>query len=214
MFIQINKEIVYPAITVTCLSALSLLSHREFFKITGTTILTGVFYGIINDMIACRDCIEYFTLGHMYDKQNLRNRPIKTLNPDLNAIVWGMIATWPATTIAGVLFATLSRIPIPKSSIKITSRQLTPYLLTSSCLILSISHIYSRTAQKEMERNPFNKYDHVPIKFQSKWEACNIRNQTGYLLLGIGSIILSVTIVAARFKLFKTCHFPLRLPRS
>lgn len=86
------KSLVYTAIGVTTLSAVALRSSWESIKIIGLTVLTGTAYGIINDMIACRDCIEYFTVGHFYDGLSLTNRPIQSLNPNLNAIVWGMIA--------------------------------------------------------------------------------------------------------------------------
>lgn len=80
----------------------------EAVKIVGLTVLTGVSYGIANDMFACRDCIEYFTVGHRYDGKELRNRPLKTLNPNLNAIAWGMIATWHVCAIAGSVLALIS----------------------------------------------------------------------------------------------------------
>ena len=65
-------------------------------------------------------------------------------------------------------------------------------------LMLLCAHLSSRAAQKEMEDNPYVKYAGVPLDYQAGWEACNVRNLTGYAGLGIGGIALSIGIVAAR----------------
>jgi hypothetical protein len=49
-----------------------------------------------------------------------------------------------------------------------------------------------------MSQNPHNEYDGVPLNLQDGWEACNTRNATGYVALGLGGIVLSITIIAAR----------------
>lgn len=108
---------IYTALAATGTAAIGLCIGRpESVKIAALTVLTGVSYGITNDMIACRDCIEYFTVGHVYDGLHLRRRPLLTLNPTLNALVWGMLATWHVSTIAGCALATVARVPVPKLS--------------------------------------------------------------------------------------------------
>jgi hypothetical protein len=190
------------AATATGLAVAALLTPWEAVRIIGTTVLTGVSYGIANDMIACRDCIEYFTVGHLYDGQNLRFRPLNTLDPNLNAIAWGAIATWHVCAIAGAFFALIARVPFLGLPLKITAAQLAPYLAIGAALALLVSHVMARVAQVEMAANPYYKYEGVPLGLQAGWEACNTRNAIGYSSIGIGGTILSVAMIAARAGLF------------
>jgi|GEM_PF-2925819 len=191
----------YAAMAATGSAALAVISPVESLRIIGMTVLTGVSYGISNDMIACRDCIEYFTVGHFYDGTETRFRPINTLNPTLNAITWGMIATWHVSAIAGAVFATLARLPIWGMALKITSAQLLPYLAAGAAITFVVSHIMSRNAQRamqeKMEAGNSGRYT-VPNALQAGWHACNVRNSSGYISLGMGGTILSTAIVAAR----------------
>lgn len=56
----------------------------------------------------------------------------------------------------------------------------------------------SRQAQKVMQETPYVKYICVPLDLQAGWEACNIRNLTGYKALALGSMVLAVGILAVR----------------
>ncbi len=192
------KPLVYTAIGVTALAGVALRSSWESIKIIGLTVLTGVAYGITNDMIACRDCIEYFSVGHFYDALSLANRPIQSLNPNLNAIVWGMIATWPVCLIAGIALSIIARVPLLGVRLKINAKQIAPYLAIAAALTLTIAHIGSRQAQKLMQEEPCTKYRDVPLNLQAGWEACNIRNLTGYKALAFGSMVLAIGILAVR----------------
>ncbi len=193
---------VYTAAAATGIALGAVLAPWEAARIIGMTVLTGVGYGIANDLVACHDCIEYFTLGHFYDGQRLENRPLNTLDPILNAIVWGAMATWHVCAIAGAFFAILARTPFPGLVLKITAVQLAPYLAIGAALTLLVSHVISRSAQQEMEEQPWPKYDGVPMRFQSGWEACNVRNSTGYAALGLGGLVLTVAMIAVRAGLF------------
>lgn len=110
---QRYRSLVYTAAAATGLAIAAVRAPWEAVRIIGTTVLTGIGYGVVNDMIACRDCIEYFTVGHGYDGKNLGYRALNTLDPSLNALAWGTMATWPVCTIAGVFFAFLARTPLP-----------------------------------------------------------------------------------------------------
>ncbi len=69
-------------------------------------------------MVACRDCIEYFTVYHIYRGKDLSFRPLKTLDPNLNAIAWGMIATWHVCAVAGTVLAANGKSPHPRAYLK------------------------------------------------------------------------------------------------
>ncbi len=198
-----HKNDVYRALVATGLALGSVFIRWEPVKIVGLTVLTGAIYGIANDMFACRDCIEYFTNNHRSDGRELERRILRTLNPTLNAIVWGMIATWDVCVIAGVVLALAARAPCPGLALKISAAQLAPYLAIGAALTIIIAHIKSRLAQKKMAENPHLKYPGVPLDLQAGWEACNLRNLTGYTAIGLGGIALSIAIIVARVGLIR-----------
>ncbi|MCH9616784.1 MAG: hypothetical protein SP4CHLAM5_02030 [Chlamydiia bacterium] len=185
-------------------SVLAVLSPFESAKIIGATVLTGVGYGIANDMFACRDCIEYFTVGHHYDGEKLRGRLLFTLDPNWNALAWGAFATWHVCTIAGIVLAFISRTPFRGLKSKITAKTLAPKLVVGALLLIVKSHFAARAAQKAYE-NKGKRYFFwgVPEEFQSRWNACHVRNLTGYLGLAVGGVALSVAIIASRAGLYK-----------
>jgi hypothetical protein len=59
----------------------------EALKIILLCVLAAIAYGICQDLITTRVCLEYFTVGHP---------PIfgGTQNPTLLALGWGVFATW------------------------------------------------------------------------------------------------------------------------
>jgi hypothetical protein len=203
------RPLVYTGAIATGLAATAALSPFEPLKIIGMTVLTGAGYGIANDMIACRDCIEYFTVGHQYDGKNLDNRVINTLDPNLNAIAWGVIATWHVCAVAGTFFAFIARTPFPGLALKISAAQIAPYLGVSAAIVFSLSHVKSRIAQKELANDPrITYYPGVPTReLQQGWHACNTRNASGYDSLKTVGIILSVAIIAARVRLITLPSF-------
>ena len=74
----------------------------ESFKIIALCVGSGVLYGICQDQITARICVEYFTVGHP---------PILggITDPTLLAFSWGIIATWWVGLILGIPAAFLAR---------------------------------------------------------------------------------------------------------
>lgn len=85
----------------------------EGFKIVGGSILAAVLYGIAQDQVTARVCVEYFTIGHV----NL----FGTDSPTLLAFGWGIIATWWVGLLLGIPLAVCARVG---SRPKLTLRQL------------------------------------------------------------------------------------------
>src|SRR5436853_3045133 len=181
---------VYMSMITTGLALLTLFQPWEYFKIIGLTILTGVSYGIISDLISCHECIEYFTLGHHYDERNLRYRLVQSLNPIYNAIIWGIFATWHLSLFAGIILASVARLSRQNTSFQ----QIMRYLIYGSGIIFIISHIGSYLMKKKMQNSPYIKYLGVPLNIQASWEACTIRNMLGYILFIGGTMELMVII--------------------
>jgi len=112
----------------------------------------------------------------------------------------GAVATWHVCAIAGGFFSIIARIPFGLA-VKISAAQLTPYLIIGAITSFVISHVFSKNAKKQTSDNPYFKYA-VPLEYQAGWEACNIRNLSGYASIGIGGANLSVVMIAARAGLF------------
>jgi hypothetical protein len=73
----------------------------ESIKIVLFSIAAGVLYGIAHDQITARVCIEYFTLFHP--------PLIATDSPTLLGLAWGVVATWWAGAILGIMLAFAAR---------------------------------------------------------------------------------------------------------
>lgn len=204
------RPMVYLGGAATALAAGAVFSPWESAKIIGLTILTGVGYGIANNMIACRECIEFYTIWQKYNGERL----LSTLNPNLNAIVWGPVASWPVSGIAGSILALVARAPLEKFELKITSAQLLPYFILGAVTTFVVAHLSSRSAHNAMEKrvakpdemvepewgmkNRDYFYEDVPVEFQSRWAACQQRNSTGYTAIFLGGLALAVAIIYAR----------------
>jgi len=87
----------------------------ESAKIVLLCIVAAVVYGIIHDQITARICIEYFTVFHP--------PMFATQSPTLQGLGWGIIATWWAGAIVGVLLRSAARSG-PRN--KMTAQQLFP----------------------------------------------------------------------------------------
>ena len=73
----------------------------EFAKIVFTCIFASIVYGIVHDQFTARICVEYFTVFHP---------PVfATTSPTLLGLGWGIIATWWAGAIIGLLLAIAAR---------------------------------------------------------------------------------------------------------
>jgi hypothetical protein len=71
--------------------------------------LGAIAYGVVQDQVTVRVCLEYFTIGHP--------RVFATEDPTLLALGWGVLATWWAGLGIGILLAlaarTGGRAPVP-----------------------------------------------------------------------------------------------------
>jgi hypothetical protein len=58
-------------------------------------------YGIAHDQITARICVEYFTIGHP--------RLIESDSPTVLGVFWGIVATWWAGAMLGILIVIAAR---------------------------------------------------------------------------------------------------------
>lgn len=81
---------------------LSLRDLVEMLRIVLLFALAAIAYGILHDLITAHICVEYFTIGHP--------RVISSESPVALALAWGVIATWWAGLLAGLLIAPCARL--------------------------------------------------------------------------------------------------------
>jgi hypothetical protein len=74
----------------------------ESLKIILLAVVAAVFYGVLQDQVTARVCVEYFTIGHP---------PVfATDDPTLLALGWGAIATWWVGLLLGIPLALCARL--------------------------------------------------------------------------------------------------------
>jgi hypothetical protein len=204
--------------TVTVLSIAAYLA--PFFvlfplaapiQIVALGVLTAVVYGVVNDQIACRQCIEYFTVGHT----KFHKRLLETDNPTLNGVAWGIHATWNLGLIAGVAMAQAAR---ATKLVALSALSLTPVavlVVISACIC---AHIRSKKSEAQWKKHE-NKSDlesifnqtilpnpgfhlvdlkRIPIDKRAAYMGVGERNTVGYIVMPASGLIMVVGSIAVR----------------
>jgi hypothetical protein len=70
-------------------------------KITGLFTLAAVLFGLVHDQVTVRVCLEYFTVAH--------ETLIASTSPTLLGLLWGVVATWWAGALAGIVVSLAAR---------------------------------------------------------------------------------------------------------
>jgi hypothetical protein len=70
-------------------------------RIVGLFTLAAVAFGLVHDQITARVCVEYFTIAH--------ERIVASTSPTVLGLVWGVVATWWAGAIAGIVVSLAAR---------------------------------------------------------------------------------------------------------
>lgn len=184
------KSSAKKAVIATILSAGAVYTPWEATRIIGITVLTGVGYGIANEMISSYGCPQHFSVQHISDSCNLRNRPIQNLHPSFNAIISGMLDYWRISAITGTAFSIIARVPCILSPVRrITFSQLTPYLTIGIATTTLVIQVSTRIIQKH-------------YNISQKITCCN-QHAISYGILATESILLGVALVVARVGLIK-----------
>ena len=191
---------VYTSIIPVALSVpISFISNNEKLKILAHTIFSGAICRFFSNRVSSENCIEYFTVGHLWDTQKTRFRPIQSLNPITTAWVWACIQTWHINTLAGSLFALIARTPFHQSLRKLSSTQIFPLILCNDILIQVFASKYARDASVEMHKTPYKKFYGVPLNKQAQWEESHVRNKTASSHKRFSITLVSLTILASRY---------------
>lgn len=180
------QYLIKGAVIITLSAIGAVAMPWKLPRVWGATVLTAVAYGIINDLFACRVCPEYFTVGHVFDGRETRGRLVKTLDPNINAVAWGMVATSPLAALGGTVLSVGACISgLDEKKIMIS-------FICTAALTLLIADLGSRIERRALEKEPRTIYLDVPNQFQPRWHANNTRNMIGYFSLTISVIAISI----------------------
>ncbi|MGB7127831.1 MAG: hypothetical protein WBD50_01905 [Candidatus Rhabdochlamydia sp.] len=180
-----HKSLLYKVSAATVLAVGSLCTPWETTRIIGSTILTGIGYGVTNELTSSWGCPKHFDKKHISDSSNLRNQPIQGLNSSLNAVVSGLFDYWRVSSVAGIVLAIVARASLPV--LKIKAAQITPYLVIGSAVVTLIVQIGNRILRKHTGNTV----------------ACNIQHALSYGILVTGDILLITAILTTRIGLFR-----------
>lgn len=181
-------------------------------------VLTAVSYGIVNDMMAVRQSKHYFTEGHT----PFHLRLLSSDDPNANAIVWGIFATWGLGALAGILLAVSGTVT---ETVAINPEYLAPFAGLGALGVCVYAHVKSKEMEhaytSDAAKNALNAfYDKFEIEPQSSdfhrvyfrnvpdveragHHAVGTRNNIGYLAMSLLGVILLISLVVARVLLLK-----------
>lgn len=178
-----HKSLFCKAGTTMVLAVGSVYTPWETTKIIGSTILTGVGYGIANELISSWGCSKHFDKDHISNPSYLRNRPIQGLHTSLNIVASGMFDYWHVSSVVGIILAIASRAPLSVFKEKIQATQIIPYLVMGSAVITLVIQISNQILKKYSKA------------------ACNIQHGASYGILATGNMLLTAAILTTRLGL-------------
>lgn len=155
----------------------------EALRIVVLSIAAAVAYGLVHDQITAHLCVEYFSVFHP--------RVIRSENPALLALVWGVIATWWMGAILGVPAAMISRIgTLPK----LTARDLILPIARLLCIMAALALIagvlgYLGTAFGNLRPRLYVRTHLAPDR-HARFMAAAFAHQMSYAIGGLGGLFI------------------------
>jgi hypothetical protein len=202
-----HEKRVWAAVCTMGLAVAAVVSPWQGAKIFGMMTLTGVIYGIAKNMIfSYRDCPAYFNTRCLYDPaydvdefdnfsghNSISWHLITTSDPNLNAIVWGMVETWHISALAGIILAAVSRMDLLEVGYKMTAREFFPYCAVGASILFVASEAISYLSIlkiPEMCTEIYNR-ENVPEEKHANLHRCRLRNIASITGLFFGVLGLS-----------------------
>ncbi len=151
----------------------------EAVKIILLCVASAIAYGIFQDQITARVCVEYFTIGHPPIFGGIKD-------PTLLAFSWGVLATWWVGVLLGIPAAFLSR---AGSRPKLGWRDLripisTLMFAVAVCAVIAGIGGYFTTA-RQRERLPL-----IEIQFQPRYVADAAAHGVAYTCGFVGGLLV------------------------
>lgn len=164
----------------------------ESLKIVALATGAAIAYGIVMDQITIRVCPEYFTVAHPHI--------LNTGSLTLLALAWGVVATWWAGAIAGVVFGLAASVG---SREKLTWRHFTRpvlvlFALMAACAVAAAfagdwlvvtGQIPALRAWGSM----------LPVEKQSAFMADVFAHAMSYFIGAVGALVIALVAAWRRF---------------
>lgn len=171
-----------------------------------STYLSGILYGVVNDLFATRSNLPYFLLGHQPQQKSL----LRTNDKVAQGIAWGVAATFGPVVIATIVFtvaATITAFFVPMATF------LLPVMMIAMPLIAVGAEFYARKKAREYieQGEEFrwmgsNKYQRDGLDYmcptkpeRAAWYANSDRNMFGFTkvpLIGLAALVGLIVLSA------------------
>lgn len=163
--------------------------------------LSGILYGVVNDLFATQANLPYFLLGHQEEQYSI----LKTNDKIAQAIAWGIYATHGLSFLAGVLFTiaiTITAFFVPISTFAL------PLVMIAMPLVAIAVEFIIRTnprhylipsdyRSKIMNVYQNNRFDFMcpTDKEQSNWLSNSERNGNGYVIVPLIAVVALISLI-------------------
>jgi hypothetical protein len=166
--------------------------------------VSGLLYGVANDLFATHANLPYFLLGHQPQQTSM----LRTNDKVAQGVAWGVAATFGPVVAATILFtvaATITAFFVPMATF------LLPLMMIAMPLIAVGAEIYARKKAKEYAKRSYldvgsNRYQWNGLDFMSPtvkeraaWHANSDRNMFGFTkvpLIGLVGLVAIITLSA------------------
>jgi hypothetical protein len=179
-------RIIAPVLACLALGAVAVAGNTRF-RFAGLGVVAAVAYGILQDQVSARLCLEYFTLFH---------NPIPGVtDPTVLGLAWGFLGTWWAGLFLGYcsgLIATLGSAP------KLTPRDIIRPLLAlmtgiAGAVVLTGVSVWWNARSLEVSLDPALG-SMLPAERHQALLVVACYHMTGYFAAFGGSLVLWVWI--------------------
>lgn len=199
--IGISAVIIAFFITITLIGAPVWLTAISAGLFTGaSTYLSGIAYGVVNDLFATHTNLPYFLLGHQFQQTSM----LRTNDKIAQGVTWGIAATFGPVFLASILFtliATVTAFFVPLAIFVL------PVMMMAMPLIAVGAEKYAQKKTQEYLDSSFfqlemigsNLYQEEGLKFmcptqetRASWLSTSDRNVFGFTkvpLIGVGGLI-------------------------
>ncbi|KTD50816.1 hypothetical protein [Legionella quateirensis] len=185
-------------VTIMMLGApLWLVAISSGLFVGSSVYLSGLLYGVVNDIFATHANLPYFLLGHQPQQKSL----LQTNDKYAQGIAWGVAATFGPVVLASILFtvvATITAFFVPLATFVM------PVFMIAIPLIAVWAEFNTRNNTKERLNAGSNLYQIEGLNFMSPtpkekgaWWANSDRNMFGFTkvpLIGLGCLAAVVTL--------------------
>ncbi len=175
--------------------------------VAASTYLSALLYGVVNDLFATKSNMPYFMLGHQEQQRSL----IRSNNPVVQGIAWGVAATFGPALLASIVFAiavsiTAAFVPIATFVVPVLFMSMPLIAWGTDRYAKRQAQVYLQHPQLDSIRlgsNPYqmNALDTMSATKEEKaaWAANSDRNLFGFTkvpLIGLGALAGIITLSA------------------